>query len=83
MQFGKIHGIALFVLGLVLVIVQAAISLSPRKETSSPARDTTPTVESNMTYAPGILGGVFLLGGIWIVFTSRRSDEPPAERAVK
>jgi uncharacterized membrane protein len=83
MQFGKVHGIALFVLGLVLVLVQAAISLSPRKETEAPARDTTPTVESKMTYAPGILGGVFLLGGIWIVFTSRRSDEPPAERAVK
>jgi uncharacterized membrane protein len=83
MQFGKIHGIALFVLGLVLVLVQGAISLSPRRETVSPARVTTPTVESNMIYAPGILGGVFLLGGIWIVFTSRRSDEPPAERAVK
>ena len=66
-----------------LVLVQAVISLSPRKETEAPAHDTTPTVESKMTYAPGILGGVFLLGGIWIVFTSRRSDEPPAERAVK
>lgn len=83
MQFGKIHGIALFVLGLVLVLVQGAISLSPRKETLTPARDTTPNVESKMTFAPGILGGVFLLGGIWIVFTSRRADEPPAERAVK
>lgn len=83
MQFGKVHGIALFVLGLVLVLVQAAISLSPRRETVSSARDTTPTVEGKMTFAPGILGGVFLLGGIWIVFTSRRSDEPPAERAVK
>ncbi|HUE44224.1 MAG TPA: hypothetical protein VMP12_11685 [Candidatus Sulfotelmatobacter sp.] len=83
MQFGKVQGIALFVLGLVLVLVQAAISLSPRKETEAPARDITPTVESKMIYAPGIIGGVFLLGGIWIVFTSRRSDEPPAERAVK
>jgi uncharacterized membrane protein len=83
MQFGKIHGIALFVLGLVLMLVQAAISLAPSKVTEAPARDTTPTVESKMTYAPGILGGVFLLGGIWIVFTSRRSDHPPAERAVK
>jgi uncharacterized membrane protein len=83
MQFGKIHGIALFVLGLILVLVQAVISLSPRKEVASPARDTTPTVESKMELVPGIFGGIFLLGGIWIVFTSRRSDEPPAERAVK
>lgn len=83
MQFGKIHGIALFALGLVLVLVQAVISLSPRKEVASPARDTTPTVESKMALVPGIFGGIFLLGGIWIVFTSRRGDEPPAERAVK
>jgi uncharacterized membrane protein len=83
MQFGKIHGIALFVLGLVLVLVQAVISLSPRREMVAPARDTPPTVESKMALAPGIFGGIFLLGGIWIVFTSRRNDEPPAERAVK
>jgi len=83
MQFGKVQGIALFVLGLILALVQAAISLSPRKEMESPARDTTPTVESKITYAPGIVGGLFLLGGIWIIYTSRRSDEPPAERAVK
>lgn len=83
MQFGKIHGIALFGLGLILVLVQAVISLSPRKDVVAPAQDTTPTVESKMALAPGIFGGIFLLGGIWIVFTSRRSDEPPAERAVK
>jgi uncharacterized membrane protein len=83
MQFGKIHGIALFVLGLVLVLVQAVLSLSPRKETNTPARDTAPTVEGKMELVPGIFGGIFLLGGIWIVFTSRRNDEPPAERAVK
>jgi hypothetical protein len=40
-------------------------------------------VESNLSYAPGIFGGIFLLGGIWVIYTSRRSDEPPAERAVK
>jgi uncharacterized membrane protein len=83
MQFGKVQGIALFVLGLILVLVQAAISLSPRKETQTPARDTTPAVESKIRLAPGIVGGIFLLGGMWIVFSARRSDEPPAERAVK
>jgi uncharacterized membrane protein len=84
MQFGKIHGIALFVLGLILVLVQAVISFSPRREEAvAPARDTTQTVEGKMALVPGIFGGIFLLGGIWIVFTSRRSDEPPAERAVK
>jgi uncharacterized membrane protein len=83
MQFGKVQGIALFVLGLILVLVQAAISLSPRKETQTPARDTTSTVESKISLAPGIVGGILLLGGMWIIFNARRSDEPPAERAVK
>jgi uncharacterized membrane protein len=83
MQFGRIHGIALFVLGLILILVQALISLSPRKETVSPARDVTPSVESKLSFAPGVFGGIFLLGGIWVIFTSRRSDEPPPERAVK
>jgi uncharacterized membrane protein len=83
MQFGKIHGIALFALGLILVLVQAVISLTPRQEVVAPARDTTQSVESKMSLAPGIFGGIFMLGGMWIVFTSRRSDQPPAERAVK
>ena len=83
MQFGRIHGIAMFALGIVLVLVQAVISLSPSKGTETPARDTTSTVESKMSYAPGVIGGIFLLGGIWIVYSSRRTDEPPADLAVK
>ena len=83
MQFGKIHGIALFVLGLILILVQFVIVMGAHKVEGREARDTTPTVESKLSYAPGIFGGIFLLGGIWVIFTSRRADEPPAERAVK
>jgi len=83
MQFGKIHGIALFVLGLILVLVQFVILTGDRKVAGGEVRDTTPTVESKLSYAPGIFGGIFLLGGIWVIYTSRRADEPPAERAVK
>jgi hypothetical protein len=83
MQFGKIHGIALCVLGMILALVQFVIVTGARKDEGKDVRDTTPTVESNLSYAPGIFGGIFLLGGIWVIYTSRRSDEPPAERAVK
>lgn len=83
MQFGKIHGIALCALGLILVLVQFVIVAGARKDEGKDVRDTTPTVESNLSYAPGIFGGIFLLGGIWVIYTSRRSDEPPTERAVK
>lgn len=83
MQFGKVHGIALFALGIILALVQFVIMTGARKDAGTDVRDTTPTVESKLSYAPGIFGGLFLLGGIWVIYTSRRADEPPAERAVK
>jgi uncharacterized membrane protein len=83
MQFGKVQGVALFVLGLILVLVQAVIAMRPQKDPGAAVQDGRQAVESNISYAPGVIGGVFLLGGIWVIFTSRRSDEPPAERAVK
>jgi len=83
MQFGKVTGIGLFVLGLFLILVQFVIITGARKDEGRDVRDTTPTVESKLSYAPGVIGGLFLLGGIWVIFTSRRADEPPAERAVK
>ncbi len=83
MQFGKVHGVALFVLGLVMLLVQFVIVTGARRDEGREVRDTTPTVESKLSYAPGIFGGLFLLGGIWVLYTSRKADEPPAERAVK
>jgi hypothetical protein len=83
MQFGKITGIGLFVLGLFLALVQFVIITGARRDEGRDVRDTTPTVESKLSYAPGVIGGLFLLGGIWVIYTSRRPDEPPAERAVK
>ncbi len=83
MQFGKVTGIGLFVLGMILALVQFVIMTGARKDEGRDVRDTTPTVESKLSYAPGIIGGLFLLGGIWVIYTSRRADEPPAERAVK
>jgi len=83
MQFGKVNGIALFVLGIILVLVQFVIITGARKDEGKDVRDTTPTVESKLSYAPGIFGGIFLLGGIWVIYTSWRGDEPPSERVVK
>jgi hypothetical protein len=83
MQFGKVTGLGLFVLGMILLLVQFVIVTGARKDEGKDVRDATPTVESNLSYAPGVIGGLFLLGGIWVIYTSRRADEPPAERAVK
>jgi hypothetical protein len=83
MQFGKVTGIGLCVLGMILALVQFVIMTGARRDEGKDVRDTTPTVESKLSYAPGVIGGLFLLGGIWVIYTSRRADEPPAERAVK
>ena len=83
MQFGKVHGIALFVLGTILLLVQFVIVTGARKDIGTDVRDTRPTVESKMSYAPGIFGGIFLLAGVYAIYSARRSDEPPREQAVK
>jgi hypothetical protein len=83
MQFGKVTGLGLFVLGFILLLVQFVIVTGARRDEGKDVRDTTPTVENNLSYAPGVIGGLFLLGGIWVIYTSRRADEPPVERAVK
>lgn len=83
MQFGKVTGISMLVLGMILALVQFIIMTGARRDEGKQVRDSIPTVESKLSYAPGIIGGLFLLGGIWVIYTSRRADEPPAERAVK
>jgi hypothetical protein len=83
MQFGKIHGIALLVLGFVLILVQGAISMAPPMDAGTAARNRTETVESKISFVPGVIGTLFVFGGIWIVYTAKRRDEPPPERAVK
>jgi uncharacterized membrane protein len=83
MQFGKVHGIALLVLGFLLILVQGVISMSPRQDASTPARNMTQNVEGKISFAPGIFGALLVFGGIWIVYSAKRRDEPPPERAVK
>jgi hypothetical protein len=81
-QFGRLHGVALIVLGIVLLGVQATISMTP-KSAKIPA-ETSPTVsEHKTTWFPGIIGTVSLLAGVGLFVTASRRDEPPSEHAVK
>jgi hypothetical protein len=43
----------------------------------------TQTVEGRISFAPGIFGALLVFGGIWIVYSAKRRDEPPPERAVR
>jgi hypothetical protein len=83
MQFGKIHGIALVVLGLFLLAVQAFMLMGPPKAGAHEPEATTKTVETKPTLLPGIVGGISLIAGVWIFRTARRSDQPPPKDTVK
>jgi hypothetical protein len=82
MQFGKIHGIALVVLGIFLFGVQGLLSVMPRHR-DLPAESSLRTIEHKTTSLPAIIGAASLVLGIALLFTARRRDEPDAKHAVK
>jgi hypothetical protein len=81
MQFGKVQGGALFVLGVLLLALQLyffhPFVVNVAADGMSPA--------SAGSHGPlaGVVGGACLLAGAAIFFSARRRDEPPAQRAVK
>ena len=83
MQFGKIHGVALAVLGAILLGIQAMLYMTPQKVVSGPAESSTTKVEHKANPVAGILGMVSLVAGAAIFATARRADEPETKHAVK
>jgi len=83
MQFGKIHGVALAVLGAILLGIQAMLYMTPKEVVSGPTESSIPQVEHKTIPVAGILGIVALIAGIAIFATGRRADEPEAKQAVK
>ena len=86
MQFGRIHGIALIVLGVILIGLQFNLALASKNEPSEPAQPSAVTVQPHPhRFGPlaGIIGGVSLVAGIAVFATARRPDEPDIEHAVR
>ena len=83
MQFGKIHGLALAILGVVLLGLQALFYMAPNKVISGTTEAPTPKVEHRTSPAAGILGVISLIAGVGIFVTRRKADEPEAKYAVK
>ena len=89
MQFGRIHGIALIVLGLLLVAVQIDFAFAGRSEVQTPSQPspTATAIQEPQSHhlgpLAGILGTVSLMGGVAIFATARRRDEPSPQHAVK
>jgi hypothetical protein len=83
MQFGRFHGIALAVLGVILLAIQAMLYMTPRQLVTRATEPSTPKVEHKTNPLPGILGLASLTAGVAIFVTKRRADEPEAKNAVK
>jgi hypothetical protein len=83
MQFGKIHGIALAVLGAILLGIQVMFYFAPNKVVTGPTESSMPRKEHITNPVTGILGIVSLIAGIAIFATGRRADEPEAKQAIK
>ena len=79
MQFGRLHGIALLLLALLLLLAQAWISLSrkpgPTQGDSVPQSQHLPW----SSYIPGILGvGCLGLGGFTLIVNRDHPDDVPS-----
>jgi hypothetical protein len=88
MQFGRIHGIALIVLGIILIGVQLNFMMaSTNKNEVAPAAPSTVSEPPRDTHPfsalPGILGIGSLLAGVLVFATARRRDEPDPEHRVR
>jgi hypothetical protein len=82
MQFGKISGLALIVLGILLCGLQFIQWTLPAKAPAPPDQSMAQP-EHKTTALPGIIGAGSLVGGIVLLVTARRRDEPEPKHAVK
>jgi hypothetical protein len=81
MQFGRISGLALIVLGIILCALQAVLIVAYKGR--SQATEVTANAQRRATPLPGIVGAGSLITGIALLATARRRDEPPPKYAVK
>jgi hypothetical protein len=82
MQFGKISGLGLIVLGILLCGLQFIQWTLPAKP-AAPSDRSMAQPEHKTTSLPGIIGTGSLVGGIVLLATARRKDEPEPKHAVK
>jgi hypothetical protein len=86
MQFGRIYGIGLIILGIILCGLQFVHYMSPPNtevfpdQTEPRTATQTDRVRSSL---PGIVGAGSLVAGIALFVTARRRDEPDPKNQVK
>lgn len=82
MQFGRVYGISVVLLGIALLVFQLSFFMAPKKDVIALAQSTT-AAEHRTNPLPGILGGSSLIGDIVMFATASRRDELDGENALK
>lgn len=88
MQFGRLSGAGIAVLGALLLLLQFSFFLNSSQSLNRPTEEHRDFGEHDlrtgrMHQLPGILGTVLLISGLAVFFLARTEDEPPQEKAVK
>jgi hypothetical protein len=87
MQFGRIHGIALIILGFILIGLQLNLSLAGRSDVPQPSQPSAATVQAHDSHRfgpfAGIIGTASLIAGITVFATARRREEPDPRHTVR
>lgn len=83
MQFGRVYGTGLIILGLILCGLQFAHYVAPPKTEVSDQTETRNVKYPVRSSLPGIVGAASLVAGIALFVTAPRKDEPEPKYKVK
>ena len=86
MQFGRIYGLGLIILGIILCAFQFAVPyMSPPKTVDAEQTQTRRETQADhvRSSVPGIVGTAAFIAGIALLATARRKDEPESKYKVK
>lgn len=82
MQFGRVYGMGLIVLGIILCLLQFVRYAGQPKTNVNPSHTEEKSVHIVSSF-PGIVGAGSLAAGIALFITARRKDEPDPKYKVK
>jgi hypothetical protein len=87
MQFGRIYGIALIILGVILIGVQLDFALGSRGNVPPRGQPSGASVQPHDVHRlgplDGIIGTASLIAGIAVFSSARRGDQPHPSRRVR
>lgn len=82
MQFGKVSGLGLIILGILLCLFQFT-QWALSQKLASPPDQSSAAPHQKVSPVPGLVGAGLVIVGIALLATARRRDEPPPQHAVK